>query len=98
METVIQFRKNGFNYTLHSSGEKSFIYRQTYSEKPAVFYFEVFEKKIQSAGERFGKFYPEQIRFPGNEDFGKWAWTYRDEKKAIAKFNQIENESKRQLH
>jgi hypothetical protein len=49
--------------------------------------------KIQKGGERWGKHYEDQFRIPGNEEFGKWAWVFRDEQKAIAKFNELEKAS-----
>jgi hypothetical protein len=39
----------------------------------------------------FGVELPEKEKFPGDEDFGKCAWTYPDIEKALNKFRQIEN-------
>ena len=39
----------------------------------------------------FGVELPEKEKFPSDEDFGKWAWTYRDLNKAMEKYNGIEN-------
>ena len=39
-----------------------------------------------------GKKYEEREVFPINEDFGKNAWIICDWEKALAKFNELENE------
>jgi hypothetical protein len=89
MEAPLTFRKNGFNYTLISLGHNACIYEQLYSKK--VTYFEVWIMKIRKGTEKFGKVYPDSFAIPGNEDFGNWAWTFRDKEKAIAEFNRLEN-------
>ena len=81
-------RKNGFMYTQLLAGEKSFLYRQEYTNE--VKYYEVFKKVIAKETTIHGKIIPEHISFPGNEDFGNWAWSFRDHQKAIAEFNRIE--------
>jgi len=50
---------------------------------------EVFLVKISPATEAFGKSYPEREVYPGNEDFGKTAWTYRTLEKARRRYNKI---------
>jgi len=92
MNTLPEFRKNSIPYILLQAGTKSAVYEQLYSSQPKVSYFEVFRLKIQKGGERWGKVYEDQMRIPGNEDFGKWAWVFRDIEKALAKFRQLENE------
>ena len=84
-------RKNGFEYNLITEGEKSFIYRQLYTKN--VSYYEVFEKRIAKPSKIMGKDIPAHIRFPGNEDFGKWAWSYRNPETAQKKFMELENKS-----
>ena len=81
-------RKNGFQYNLITAGEKAFIYEQVYSK--GVNYYEVFKKVIAKETTIQGNFIPEHISFPGNEDFGNWAWVYRSKEKAIKKFNELE--------
>jgi hypothetical protein len=39
--------------------------------------YEVFLSKIDKAKEAFGKMQPEKEHFPGNEEFGKIAWSWR---------------------
>jgi hypothetical protein len=34
---------------------------------------------------------PEKEKFPGDEDFGKWAWSFKCKDSAMDRFNQIEN-------
>lgn len=91
MEAPLTFRKNGFNYTLVSLGQKACIYKQTYTEIPPVSYFEVWKIKEQKEFKIAGKIIPARFWIPGNNDFGKTAWSYRDENKALAKFVELEN-------
>ncbi len=90
MEAPLTFRKNGFNYTQVSLGIKSAVYEQTYTQIPPVSYFEVFRIKEQKEFTINGITSPAKFRIPGNEDFGLWAWVYRDKEKAIKKFNELE--------
>ncbi len=62
--------------------------------KKAMYYrndnvYEVFKIKISKEEEAFGKTYPKREVYPGNEDFGKTAWTYREEKNALRRYNEI---------
>jgi len=82
-------RKNGFQYNLITAGNKTFLYEQVYTK--TLSYYEVFKKVIAKETTIAGNFIPEHIAFPGNEDFGKTAWTFRDKEKAIAKFNRLES-------
>jgi hypothetical protein len=50
---------------------------------------EVFKIKIEEKQEVFGKTYPRRERYPGNEDFGQWAWCFRKEENARYKYNNI---------
>lgn len=89
MKTSDEFRKNGSRYIRLKVGKVACIYEQLYSEK--VHYFEVWIMKIRKGGNRWGKNYDNSFRIPGNEDFGKWAWTFRDKEKAIEEFNRLES-------
>ena len=55
--------------------------------------FEVFCIKIAKATiiKMNNSSIPERERQPGNEDFGKWAWTTRDEEKANLIYDEIEH-------
>lgn len=37
---------------------------------------EVFKIKIEKGREMRGKWYPAHEKYPGNEDFGRWAWCF----------------------
>ena len=54
--------------------------------------FELFELKVLESMTLNGNEYEEREVFPINEDFGKNAWTICDWEKALAKFNELENE------
>ena len=90
MEAPVNFRKNGFNYTLVSLGQRSCIYEQTYTQKPPVSYFEVWRTKIQKAFVIGGHTIPAKFWIPGNDDFGKTAWVFRDRNRAEKKFAELE--------
>ncbi len=86
--------KNGFTYLLHTRGEKAFIYEQTGEDENGnvrTFAFEVFRRIVDAEKEVFNKVYPIRERFPANEDFGRWAWTIKEEADAIERFKKIEN-------
>jgi len=87
----IKLRKNGFDYELVLRGKKALIYSQRVSEN--VTYYEVFRMKISRTKTIQGKIIPPHERFPRDEDFGKWAWTYRSYDKALRKFHDLENEN-----
>ena len=54
--------------------------------------FELFEIKIRPTKDIKGIILEKKELFPKNEDFGKSAWTICDLDKALAKFNELENE------
>ena len=84
----IKLRKNGLTYTRICRGGRSFVYEQTITS--IIKYYEVFELRIQPEWEINGYFYPAKERFPSNEDFGLWVWTYRTLDRAMEWFNQLE--------
>jgi len=81
-------RKNGFDYTQVSRGERSCLYAQHVT--PSVTYFEVFLIKISREICINGKIIQARERFPSNEDFGYSAWTYRNLARARGKFEVLE--------
>lgn len=81
-------RKNGFDYTCISRGIKSFVFSQAYT--PNLAYYEVFKRRVSKECIFHGKVIPERIAFPGNEDFGDWAWTFKSKEKAMQKFRELE--------
>jgi len=84
------FRKNKQTYTQVKRGKKAVIYQQTNEEGFNVGY-EVFMIKIQKAFGFVVNHYPAREKIPGNEAFGKWAWSVDTEEKALEYFNMIEN-------
>lgn len=86
-----EIRKNGFIYTLHKKGEKTYIYQQYCPETERVMGWEVFQIKVDKPKVVFGVELGEREIFPGNEDFGKWAWSYSSYDKASEKFIYVEN-------
>ena len=46
-------------------------------------HFEVFLVQVSPATNAFGKALPEREVYPGNEDFGKTAWSFREKKNAL---------------
>ncbi len=88
-------RKNGFTYTQVLRTDRTCIYEQPIAEN--LKYYEVFTVRISP--ERFfkGKLFPESEVFPGNEDFGKTAWSCRSYEDALTRFNDLvekQNQSK----
>jgi len=64
------------------------------TDKKALYYrwddcYEVFRITIQEASEVFGKKYPAHESYPGNEEFGKIAWAFKDKKNAIKRYNAL---------
>lgn len=83
-----QLRKNGYDYSQVLRGKSACIYAQHVS--PNVIRYEVFKIKIKPAITINGKRIPPHERFPGNEDFGKWAWCCWDLVAAKKRFNELE--------
>ena len=54
--------------------------------------FELFEIKIRPTKDIKGIILEEKELFPKDTDFGKTAWAICDLDKALAKFNELENE------
>jgi hypothetical protein len=52
-------------------------------------YYEVFIVQVSPAVLTFGKFYPEREVYPGNDDFGKTAWCFRDKDNAYKQFRRL---------
>ena len=83
-----KIRKNNYTYTLVCRGQRSCIYAQHVTPKMTC--FEVFIIRVNKAKTINGKFIPEKERFPADEDFGKYAWSYCDYESALKKFNKLE--------
>ena len=81
---------NHYGYTQVLKGKRYCLYEQRGVANMRC--FELFEIKVLEPMELNGKYYEEREVFPKNEDFGKTAWTICDYDKALAKFNELENE------
>ena len=88
----VTLTKNGYYYKQIKKGNKSAIYEQTCEESPNPIAYEVFRIKIDKEKVVFGQLLPEKEIFPGNEDFGKWAWTFHNPEQALLRFEVLENE------
>ena len=92
-ELADDINRNGYIYKQLKRTDKAALYSQSVADdRDSKFEaFEVFKIKIGKAKIVFGVELPEKEKFPSDEDFGKWAWTYTDYHKAIDRFNKIEN-------
>ena len=86
-----QIKRNGFIYDLEKRGNKTLMYKQTDAEADFVCAYEVFKIKVDQPKVIFGISLPEREVFPGNEDFGKWAWAISSKERAYEKFEYLEN-------
>ena len=81
--------KNTYTYVLYQKGNKTMIYEQRVGSK--IIAYEVFKRKINPA-RVFKEFvFPAKERFPRDEDFGYTAWACRTKKRALKRFNELEN-------
>lgn len=99
----IQKSKNGYAYTQIARNDKVAVYKQNVEkaingEVGKTVGYEVFQiligkaySLVQKHGNKKGQVYnyPAAEKFPGNEDFGKWAWSFISEKAAMAKFEEL---------
>lgn len=83
-----KLKKNGFNYTQVTHGKKACIYAQEYTK--TITCYEVFKIKVILERKIIGKIIFAHEKFPDDEAFGYWAWSYRDYAKAIEKFRELE--------
>jgi hypothetical protein len=81
---------NGFKYVLVKRGPTACIYRQEITQH--IDYYEVFLIKVLPEKNIKGTIIPEHEIFPRDKDFGYLAWTYRNYRKAIEKFEALEHE------
>jgi hypothetical protein len=86
-----KINKNSYVYNLILRGEKAIIYEQIEPEENVIVGYEVFRRKIDKPKVVFGVELGEREVFPGNEDFGKWAWSITDKERALDRFKNLEN-------
>jgi len=92
LELPIAFSKSGFIYTQLDKSDEAYLYEKKHAESGFVTY-EVFEHKETFIFEDFDKKIlsdRKKVRYPGNEDFGSWAYAITDFEKAEDKFNLLE--------
>ena len=82
--------KNNYTYTQVLKGKRYCLYEQNGIANMSC--FELFEIKIRPTKDIKGIILEEKELFPKDVDFGKTAWTICDLDKALAKFNELENE------
>ena len=82
--------KNNYTYTQVLKGKRYCLYEQNGIANMRC--FELFKIKISREKNINGLIIESKEQFPKNEDFGKTAWTICDWEKALAKFNELENE------
>ena len=99
---IVKF-KNGYKYCLVKRNEKVAIYEQLVERDingvpGSIVGYEVFQvvvgkafTLVQKYGKKKGEkyFYPAAEKFPGNEDFGKTAWSYCTLAMAEKKFESL---------
>jgi hypothetical protein len=82
--------KNNYTYTQVLKGKRYCLYEQNGIANMRC--FELFEIKIRPTKDIKGIILKEKELFPKDVDFGKTAWAICDLDKALAKFNELENE------
>jgi len=78
-----EIKTNGTLYSLVKRESWKAMYRAESGQ------YEVFKIKIMPETEIFGKIIPEREKFPGNEDFGKFAWCLSSREKAEEIYNNL---------
>lgn len=95
--------KNGYEYVQVARNAKAAVYEQKVEkeingEVGKTVGFEVFQilvgkaySLVQKHGNKKGQVYnyPAAEKFPGNEDFGKWAWSFVSKAAAMEKFEEL---------
>lgn len=84
----LNLHKNTYDYTQLFRGTKSCMYEQR--DSGPVVYFEVFLIRIKPERIIKGKKIPAKERFPHNEAFGDWAWSFRNYEEALWRFKELE--------
>jgi len=86
-----EFNRRGFRYKLICKNSKAFCYQ--ISDGNDLRGFEVFKKKISKPATTVMNgveiSFEECERFPGNNDFGSWAWSYITLPYAMKRFESI---------
>jgi hypothetical protein len=90
----VKFVKKGITFTQVKRNDNALVYKLKNQEGNE--YYEVFLRKTQPAFSLWSKGntpleykYPAKEKYPNDEQFGVWAWTYTLPKLAMAKFEEI---------
>ena len=67
------FTRNGFTHELIERNDMICLVKRSKREHS---HYEVVRLRIEKDKERFGKFYPEHERYPSDEDWGSYGFTY----------------------
>jgi len=95
--------KNGYKYVQVCRSNKAAVYEQKVEKEingnvGQTVGYEVFQilvgkaySLVQKHGNKKGQVYnyPAAEKFPGNEDFGKWAWAFNSKALAMSKFEEL---------
>ena len=90
MATVLPtiVRKNGHDYFQIRNGQRTYLFQQKVGNR--IVGFEVFLKIVKPQRQVNGIDLPELEKFPHNEGFGIWAWSFYTLEKALLKFNKLD--------
>ena len=90
----VQFEKKGVSFTQVKRTANALLYKL--KNQDGHEYFEVFQRKTQKPFSLWSKGtnpqeykYPAKEKYPNDEAFGIWAWTYNLPKLAMEKFEEI---------
>lgn len=88
-------KRKGYTYTQkHTS--TAYVYEQC-DDSGRVVGYEVFRHKVQKRREsQIGGrdvVFPARVRFPADEDFGNWAWSFMSYEKALQKYFDLQTGS-----
>ena len=100
----LKLRRNSFDYNQVLRGQRTCIYAQKVPKnvkyqkvKEYIVYFEVFLIKVIPYrtiiinGEVVREV-PAHEKYPHNEAFGYWAWSFESYERALKKYNELEQE------
>lgn len=82
------FQRKGFRYTQILRGPKACLYSQGVSKEMEN--FEVFLLRVKPERCLHGKILEAGEIYPHDAAFGFWAWTYKDYKRALKKYYELE--------
>jgi len=83
-----ELRKNGFNYKLVCRTDRKAVYCQYVNTN--LQYYEVFIIRKHGDIEIAGNKLEAAEQYPGDNDFGKTAWTCQTLEKAMERYNNLE--------